>query len=203
MPILSRSVSLMRYRVKGEVEGSFWDVVNEGVLRGAFKPIESSGDDIGFGWTSVDDFMDVEFRGSPYVRANYIALSLRIDAIRVPARVLEMEFKRESRKLMDEMGVRRLGSRRRKELRDNLREALRQRVFPSIQTYDFIWDTTRSVLYFSALSVKARERLEDHFKKCFGLSLVPLLSYLRAQELLTTEKDKVALDELTPCSMIP
>ncbi len=31
MGFASRSVSLMRYRVKGEMEGSFWDAVDSGI----------------------------------------------------------------------------------------------------------------------------------------------------------------------------
>ncbi len=83
MGLMSRSASIMRYRAKGEMEGSFWDTVETGVRNGAFKPVESTGDETGVGWTSLEDFTDFEFRGSSYVRGNYVALSLRLDAVRV------------------------------------------------------------------------------------------------------------------------
>ncbi len=203
MGLMSRSASIMRYRTKGEIEGSFWDGVESGVRSGAFKPVEAPGDETGIGWTSLEDFTDVEFKGSSYVRGNYVALSLRVDTVRVPSRVLEMEFKKESRKLMDQMGTRRLSSGQRRELKERLKESLKQKVFPSIQTFDLIWDTTKSLVYFGSHSVKARERMEGHFKKCFGLSLLPLLAYVRGAELLNTNAEKEALEQLKPCSMIP
>ncbi len=203
MGLMSRSASIMRYRVKGEIEGSFWDAVEAGVRNGSFKPVESTGDETGLGWTSLEDFTDFEFRGSSYVRGNYVALSLRLDSVRVPSRVLEMEFKKVSRKVMEQMGTKRLSSGQRRELKERLKESLKQKVFPSIQTFDLIWDTSKSLVYFGSHSVKARERMEEHFKKSFGLSLLPLLAFILGRELLTTEAEKEALQQLKPCSMTP
>jgi DNA recombination-dependent growth factor C len=203
MGLMSRSASIMRYRAKGEMEGSFWDSVEAGVKSGAFKPVESPGDEIGVGWTTLEDFTDAEFRGSSYVRGNYVALSLRVDTVRVPARVLEMEFKKESRKLMEQLGTKRLSSGQRRELKERLKETMRKQVFPSIQTFDLIWDTAKAVVYFGSHSVKARERMEGHFKKSFGLTLVPLLAFLRGGELLASNAEKEALEQLKPCSMMP
>lgn len=203
MGFLSRSVSMMRYRVKGGIEGSFWDSVDEGMRKGAFKQVDSPGDEIGMGWTALEDFTDTDFKGASYVRTNYVAMSLRIDTARVPARILEIHVKIETRKLMEETGRQRLSSAQRRELKERLKEALKHQMFPSIQVHDVIWDTSQGVVYFASHSVKARERLEDHFKKCFGLTLVPLLAYIRAEELLEGNLDKQRLEKLKPSSMIP
>jgi DNA recombination-dependent growth factor C len=203
MGFASRSVSLMRYRIKGEVEGSFWDVVDEGMRRGAFRELDTVGDEVGMGWTSIEDFLDNSFRGTSYVRGNYVALALRVDTARVPPRVLEIEVRKETRKLLEQTGQKRLSSGQRRELKDNVKDKLKHQVFPSIQVYDLIWDTAKKVAYFASLSVKARERLEDHFKKCFGLTLIPLIPYIRAEELLENAADRQALEKLKPCSMAP
>ncbi|MCX5873664.1 MAG: hypothetical protein NTY51_10615, partial [Deltaproteobacteria bacterium] len=107
MGFASRSVSVMRYRVKGTIEGSFWDSIHEGIKRGSFRTTDQPGELIGFGWTSIDDFDDYEFEGSSYVRTNYVALSFRIDTVRVPPRVLETALKKERRKLLERTGQRR------------------------------------------------------------------------------------------------
>ncbi len=202
MGLMSRSCSIMRYRVRGEIEGSFWNTIEEGVRRGAFKSLESSGDEVGLGWTSFEDFTDYEFKTPSYVRSTYVALTLRIDVIRIPPRVLEMEFKRESRKMMQEKGLKRLSSGQRKELKDILKDRLRKQVFPSIQTFDLIWDTGNAVVYYGSHSVKARERLETHFKKCFGLTLVPLLTFIRGAELLSNNAERESLEQLKPSSLV-
>jgi DNA recombination-dependent growth factor C len=203
MGFASRSVSIVRYRVKGQAEGSFWDAVDQGIRKGAFRELETVGDDVGMGWTSIDDFEDNVFRGASYVRGNYIGLALRVDTARVPPRVLEMELRKETRKLLEQTGQKRLSSAQRRELKDGVKDKLKRQVFPSIQVYDLIWDTSKAVLYFASLSIKARERLEDLFKKSFGLTLVPLIPYLRAEELLTGQAQRQALENLRPCSMVP
>jgi DNA recombination-dependent growth factor C len=203
MGFASRSVSIMRYRVRGEMSGSFWDAIEEGVKKGAFKHIESPGDEVGIGWVSIDDFTDFQFRGASYARGNYIALSLRIDSVRVPPRILEIHIKQETRKLLEESGQQRLSSTQRRELKERVKETLKKQVFPSIQIFDLIWDTTKSVVYYGSLSVKARDRVETHFKKYFGLMLVPVLAYIRAEELLEGRLETQILENLKPSIMAP
>lgn len=203
MGFASRSVSFMRYRVKGEVEGSFWDSTHEGVQKGTFREIDTPGDVIGMGWTSIDDFTDTSFQGSPYLRGNYIGLALRIDTVRVPPKVLEVRLKVETRKLLQETGRQRLSSGQRRELKERLIASMRSQVFPSIQVLDLVWDVGKALVYFGSHSLRARERVEDHFKKSFGLALIPVIPYLRAEELLGTTAEQDSLGKLKPCSMVP
>jgi DNA recombination-dependent growth factor C len=203
MGLLSRSVSIMRYRVRGELAGSFWDSVDEGVKKGAFREIDTSGDEVGMGWVAMEDFTDRDFKGASYLRGNYVALSLRIDTIRVPPRILEMQVRKESAKLLEETGRQRLSSAQHRELKERLKETLKRQVFPSIQVFDLIWDTSKAAVYFGSHSVKARDRVESHFKKCFGLTLVPLIPYIRATELLSEKAEQQVLEELRPCIMAP
>jgi DNA recombination-dependent growth factor C len=193
----------MRYRVKGEVEGSFWDAIDEGVKQHAFREIVGPGEEVGMGWASVEDFTDTEFQGASYIFGSYVALSLRLDTVRVPAKILEMHLKRETKKLLQETGRQRLSSPQRRELKDNLKEALKKQVFPSIQVFELLWDTARSVVYFGSLAIKARERVEDHFKKSFGLTLIPLIPYMRAEEILSSATANEALGKLTSSLMAP
>jgi DNA recombination-dependent growth factor C len=203
MGFTSRFASMIRYRVKGEIEGNFWDAIDAGVRKGAFRTVESPGDEIGMGWTSMEDFTDNEFSGASYVRGNFVALGLRIDTVRVPPRILEMHVKQEGKKFLQERGARRLSAAQRRELKDRVKEMLKKQVLPSIQVFDLVWDTAQRVAYFASLSIKARERVEDHFKRSFGLTLIPLIPFIRAEELLTDKTAKHALETLTPCSMVP
>jgi|GEM_PF-101661 len=199
----SRSVSIVRYRVRGETVGSFWDSVDEGVKKGAFREIDNSGNGVGMGWVSMEDFTDRDFKGTSYLRRNYVALSLRVDTIHVPPRILEMQVRKESAKLLEETGRQRLSSAQHRELKERLKETLKRQAFPSIQVFDLVWDTSKAVAYFGSHSVKARDRVEGHFKKCFGLTLVPLIPYIRAAELLQEKSRQKVLEKLKPCVMAP
>ncbi|MDD3473741.1 MAG: hypothetical protein PHS86_13250, partial [Syntrophaceae bacterium] len=98
---------------------------------------------------------------------------------------------------------RRLSSNQRKELKETVKEVLKKQVLPSIQVFDFVWDTSKSIVYFTSLSIKARERFEDHFKKSFGLSLIPLIPYLKAEEVLASQMDKSKLEKLKASDFTP
>jgi DNA recombination-dependent growth factor C len=203
MGFASRSVSIVRYRIRGEVEGPFWEVVDNGVKTGSFKEVLTDGEVVGMGWTSIEDFTDNEFERASYIRGNYVALSMRVDSVRVPARILEIHFREQSKKLIEETGQRRLSSSQRRELKDRLKETLKQKVFPSIQVIDLIWNTSLGIVYLGTHSVRIRERVEDHFKKSFGLRLIPLIPYLRAEEILTESSSRKRLEDLRPSVMAP
>ncbi len=203
MGFFSRSTSMMRYKTKGEMNVSFWEAVDSGIKSGSFREIDSPGELIGVGWTSIEDFSEYEFTGASYLYGNYVALSLRVDTVRIPPRILEIHLKKETRKLLKETGQRRLSSNQRKELKETVKEVLKKQVLPSIQVFDFVWDTSKSIVYFTSLSIKARERFEDHFKKSFGLSLIPLIPYLKAEEVLASQMDKSKLEKLKASDFTP
>jgi DNA recombination-dependent growth factor C len=192
----------MRYRIQGIVEGSFWEFVDNGIRVGAFKAKEGPGDEVGSGWVSMQDFSDSEFQGASYVLGNYITLSYRIDAVRIPARVIEMHFKRESKKLLEETGRQRLSSAQGRNLKETIKETLKAQSFPSIQVVDLVWDAPKEIVYVATLSPRLRERVEDHFKKSFGLTLLPMIPYVRAEQLLTNEKDRSNLSHIKPSSLV-
>lgn len=203
MGFSARSVSMVRYRIRGEIQGSFWDAVDEGIRKYAFREVDGPGDQVGMGWTSIDDFTDDEFHGASYVRGSYVALSLRVDTARVPPRILEIHYKQEAVKMLGQTGQQRLSSGQRRELKEQLKESLKRKMLPAIQVFDLVWDTARAVVYFGSLGVKARERVEELFKKSFGLTLIPLIPYIRAEEILTDASERGVLEKLTPSSFAP
>jgi len=191
----------MRYRVRGEIEGSFWDSVREGIAKEAFREGEISAEDAAMGWVSVEDFTDAQFRGASYLRGNYVALALRIDTLRVPPRIVELQLKKESRRLLEESGQARLSSSQHRELKERIRETLKRQILPSVQVFDLVWDTALAIAYFGSHSPKARDRVETLFKKSFGLTLVPLIPYLRAEELVGEKNQRQILEQLRPASL--
>lgn len=201
MGLASRSVSIFRYRVRGEVEGPFWETVDEGVKGNSFRETQSSGEIVAMGWTSMNDFTDTRFERTPYVVGNYVALSFRIDTVRIAPRILEMHVKAEARNLLEQTGQKRLNAAQSRDLKDSVKERLTRQAFPSIQVYDLMWDTATGTLYLGTHSPRARERVEEYFKKSFGPTLVPLIPYIRAEEVLEGKSDRWMLDDLRPASM--
>lgn len=203
MGFLARSASFVRYHVKGSVETPFWDAVREGVASGAFRKKELPGDEIGAGWVSLHDFDDSEFAGSSFIYGNYVALSYRLDVVRIPARVLEVYFKNEQKKLIEQSGRSRLSLSQARSLKETIKESLKAQAFPSIQVVDVVWDTTKSFAYVGTLSPRLRERVEDHFKKSFGLTLVPMIPFIKAEQLLGHTELRSALEQIQSESWAP
>jgi DNA recombination-dependent growth factor C len=202
MGLASRSVSIFRYRVRGDVEGPFWETVEEGIKGNAFRETQSSGDVVGMGWTSLNDFADTRFERTPYVVGNYVALSFRIDTIRIAPRILEMHVKAETRYFLAQTEQKRLSAAQSRELKESVKERLTRQALPSIQIYDLMWDTATGTVYLGTHSPRARERVEEYFKKSFGPTLVPLIPYVRAEELLEGKSDRRLLEDLRPASML-
>lgn len=203
MGFLARSVSFIRYHVKGAIETSFWEAVREGIANGAFRTREGPGDETGSGWVSMQDFDDNEFSGVSYIYGNYVALSYRLDVVRIPARVLEVHFKKERKKLLEQFGRPRLSSTQARNLKESIKESLKTQAFPSIQVVDLVWDTSKSLAYVATHSSRLRERVEDHFKKSFGLALIPMIPFIKAEQFLGREEDKIKLEQLQPESWAP
>ena len=130
MGFIASSVSIIRYRVRGEIEGtSLEEAVDHGITNGAFREIETGSDEIGIGWTSIEDFTDTTFRSS-YVLGNYVAVSLRVDSARIPPRVLEIELKKEARKILEQTGAHKLSAAQNRDLKDHLKQSLEKAGFP-------------------------------------------------------------------------
>jgi DNA recombination-dependent growth factor C len=193
---------MMRYRVKGTIEGNFWQSVEDGIQKGVFKDIGDTGE-LSLGWTSFEDFTDTEFSRSSYVRSTYIALGFRIDTIRVPPRILEIHLKKQIQSVLKTSGRTRLSSTERRELKERVKESLLKQILPSIQVIDVIWDTAKSTIYLGTLSAKTRERFEEHFKRCFGLSILPIIPFIRAEELLQIRGKAGILETVKSASMVP
>jgi hypothetical protein len=181
----SRSMSLTRYRVRGEVEGNFWEAVAAGVKQGAYRTAQTPGELVGEGFVSQSDFTECRSPGIHAVYGNYVVLGFRIDRARISSRILEMELRDQTKKQLEISGQQRLSSAQHRELKQTIKEKLYSQPFPavSIQVHDLVWDTAEGLLYFTSTSQKAREELERWFKHCFGLTLTPLIPYLRAEEL--------------------
>jgi hypothetical protein len=203
MGFMSRSCSIVRYRVHGEIEGPFWDAVDEGVRKGTFRDVDSDGDIVGMGWTSMEDFTDTSFEAASYARGSYVALAFRVDTVRIPAKMVEARFKIESRAILKESGRKRLTSSQGRELKEKIKADLRKQGLPSIQVSDLVWNVADHVLYFCNLGLRTRERMEDHFRACFGLGLRPLVPFLRAVEMMKDEAGVALLDGIQPCIMAP
>jgi hypothetical protein len=194
MGILSNTVSISQYRVKGELPSDIETWLADCLYRNRFSPIDNLPDEESTGWVSLFDYNDSSFSlGSPKI-GDYIGLSLRKDKRSVPSAVVKSKLDLECGKWMTEHpDIKKMPSKRKAEIRDNLVASLVTRSLPVPSVCDLVWNLETSTLTISSVSAKTLELVEDKFMQTFeGLKLVAIYPMARA-ELDVEENRKAAL----------
>ncbi len=183
MGILSNTVSISQYRVKGEPPSDIDTWLADCLYRNRFSPIDNLPDEESAGWVSLFDYNDSSFSlGSPKV-GSYIGLSLRKDKRSVPSAVIKSRLDLECGKWMAEHpDIRKMPSKRKAEIRDNLVASLVTKSLPVPSVCDIIWNIETSTVSIASVSSKTLELVEDKFMQTFdGFKLISIYPMARAE----------------------
>ncbi|MGM0609512.1 MAG: recombination-associated protein RdgC [Thermodesulfobacteriota bacterium] len=200
MGFLSTTIAYTRYKIIEEIPESLWPDILNRLKKKAFREIENTSQERGFGWVCFDEMLDSEWAVSVPEKAEFLAFALRLDTRRVPAAVLNKHFKiaqKEKIKQLAEQGKKFLPRTQKKELRDQVRAKLLARTLPVPAIFDVIWDTNEQTVYLASNRDKVKELFTDLFLQTFELNLEPMSPYFLAQKMLTPERTK-QLDDLEP-----
>lgn len=203
MGILSNTVSLTRYRVKGSLSDSPIEQVEQGLSKFKIREIDNEPDEISLGWTSLFDPFNPDFSGSSFLVASYFVFSLRIDKKSVPVKVINKHVQIEERKRLLESDRESMSKNERKQLKEDVKSILLTKV-PSVpNVFDIVWDYDKSHLWFFSTQKAANEELESLFLKSFNISLIKIFPYTLADlELNLSDQDKDRLINLKPSSFV-
>ncbi len=102
MGLLSRAVSITRYRVEGKLRKPILETVARCLKEHAISEIDGDVSDKIVGWTLFDRPFEPDFNGSSYVIGTYFVFSLRIDKRTIPAKLLKKHCAIETAKRLDE-----------------------------------------------------------------------------------------------------
>jgi DNA recombination-dependent growth factor C len=176
MGLLSRAVSITRYRVEGKLKKPILETVARCLKEHAISEIEGVSDKI-VGWTSFDRPFEPDFNGSSYVMGTFFVFSLRIDKRTIPAKLLQKHCAIETAKRLDESGRPYVSREEKNMIRDHVRNVLTLRIPATPHVHDLIWSYEDASLWFFTTEKAANEELETLFLKSFGLSLIRLFPY--------------------------
>jgi DNA recombination-dependent growth factor C len=197
---LSASIAYTRYRIMDEIPESLYTEVMYRLKRKAFREIENTSQERGFGWVCFDEMLDNEWNTSMPQKGEFLAFALRLDTRRLPAAVLNKHFKlavREKKKELAEQGTKHKTQNQKKELKDQVREKLLARTMPVPAVFDVVWDIRENLVYLASNRDKVRELFTDLFLQTFELNLEPLTPYFLARQMLG-EEQAAKLDNLEP-----
>jgi hypothetical protein len=188
MGILSNTVSLAQYRVKGTPpESDLADWAGGRLAAGGFRSIEETTEELSQGWVHLDDFTLSSFdEARAWRRENYLVFTLRRDRRRVPAIILRAHLERAREEFLSaNPGYNHLPREKKEDLRDAHRGRLLARTLPSPSTADVVWDTRSGLVTFTSLGTPALTAFEELFEETFpGLRLVPEHPFARAEAIL-------------------
>ena len=177
MGIMANTVSVYQYRVMGEMQPDLESWVGEALRKNAFTGIEATPDEEALGWVALDDHLDSTFENPNYFhRGDYLFFTLRRDRRRVPGAFLKNMLTQECRRWLEHHpNFKRVPSKRKAEIRENLHVSLLPRTLPVPSTVDLVWNTALGLVTIATTNAKTLELVEEEFRQSFaGLLLSPI-----------------------------
>lgn len=199
MGLLSSSVSITRYKVKGYLEKPVIETVAAALKQNSISEIDDHASEITTGWTSFNNPYQPNFEGSSFVFGTYLVFSLRIDKKSIPSKIIQKYCTIEMAKKLEATGRRYLSKSEKETIKDHVINVLSLRIPATPNIYDVLWNYEGASLWFFSNLKAANQELESLFSKSLNLTLIRLFPYTTAQltaELSDSELDVLA--KLTP-----
>lgn len=203
MSFLKSSTSFTRYRVVDEIPAGFWTELPDKLKQFAMKDIDELPEPRGWGWTSFEDMLDVDWADHPPQKGGeYMTFSFRVDTRRMPPAVVKkhvaLALKAEELK-MRAVGKTFVSRERKKEIKEQVLFVLNKRFLPIPAEFQVIWNLNAGLVYIASVQGKLLELFEEYFVHSFGLHLEQLTPYGLAARLLP-EAELDRLDDVEPTS---
>ena len=180
MRLLSSSVSITSYSVKGEIKEPLIKTITEGLKRYSIKDIDNAPMNKTAGWTCFDNPYLPDFETSSCIIGSYFVFSLRIDKKNVPSKIIKKYYTLEVAKKLAESGRENLSRNEKTDIKEIVSNALSLRIPATPNIYDIIWNYEESSLWFFSNQKAANEDIETLFSKSFGLTIIRLFPYTMA-----------------------
>jgi len=180
MRLLSSSVSITSYSVKGEIKEPLIKAITEGLKKYSIKDIDNAPMNKSAGWTCFDNPYLPDFETSSCIIGSYFVFSLRIDKKNVPSKIIKKYYTLEVAKKLAESGRENLSRNEKTDIKESVSNALSLRIPATPNIYDIIWNYEESSLWFFSNQKAANEDIETLFSKSFGLTIIRLFPYTMA-----------------------
>lgn len=124
-----------------------------------------------FGWITCEHLFDVRFDIDKVVQDPYVVFALRIDKRKIPQNVMKAHLKIAEMAHVNATG-KKVGPSKRRELRDQVRLSLIDKVLPSAASYPVIWNPGAGFVWFANTGEKTCEAFLQQFEDTFGVALI-------------------------------
>ena len=177
MGLLKGTLTFCRYRLQEPLPGNFNDFLHRQMKRFAFRELPLAGEEKTSGWTSVENVLDTQFEYANYSVGDYLAFAFRLDRKSVPPSLLKIRFLEAEKKTLAAKSKKFLSKGEKEEIKERIHLDLLNKTFPVPSFFDVCWSLSQNWVVFGSLSPKVTEEFEKLFKKCFNLTLSPLVPW--------------------------
>jgi hypothetical protein len=177
MGLLKGTFTFSRYRTQEPLPGNFQDFFHRQIKRFAFRELSMGSEEISFGWTSLENLLDTQFEYANYAVGDYLAFSFRLDRKKVPPSLMKIKYLEAEKKALGVKTKKFLSKGEKEELKERIRLELLGKTFPVPSFFDVCWSLSQGWVTFGSFSPKVVEEFEKLFKKCFNLTLSPLVPW--------------------------
>lgn len=197
MGLLSKTTSLTRYSVKGQLDDPIIESIAAGLNNHMISDIDGSPADHAVGWTNFNNPYISGFEGSNFVIGSHIIFSLRVDKKTIPTKMVQKYFTAESEKRLKSSGRDFLSANEKKIIKDHVINLLNLKIPATPNVYDMVWSVEQKELWFFSNLKSANEHLESLFSKSFQLQLIRSIPYTMAIfDKNLTDQQRDLLDKL-------
>jgi recombination associated protein RdgC len=183
MGLLSSRMSITRYQVTGQLDGSVHETVYQGLKKHAIPKIEDDSSEATVGWTSVETPYAPDFEGYSFVFGTHMVFALRIDKKSIPPKLIQKHYALYVAKRLADTGRHYLSGNEKKSIKDHVVNTLVHRIPAAPNVYDVVWEYDTASLWFFSNLKAANEALETLFIKSFNLQLIRLFPYTMADRM--------------------
>jgi len=180
MGLLSSRISITRYKVSGQLDGSVHETVYQKLKQHAMPKIEEDGSEAIVGWTSFENPYAPNFEGYSFVFGAYMVFAMRIDKKSIPPKLIQKHYALEIAKHLADTGRHFLSGNKKKAVKEHVVNTLNRRIPATPNVYDLAWHYQEASLWFFSNLKSANEAFETFFIKSFGLQLIRLFPYTTA-----------------------
>jgi recombination associated protein RdgC len=183
MGLLSSRMSVTRYQVTGQMDGSVHETVYQGLKKHAIPKIEDDSSEATVGWTSFETPYAPDFEGYSFVFGTQMVFALRIDKKSIPPKLIQKHYALYVAKRLADTGRHYLSGNEKKSIKDHVVNTLVHRIPSAPNVYDVVWEYDTASLWFFSNLKAANEALETLFIKSFNLQLIRLFPYTIADRM--------------------
>jgi hypothetical protein len=186
--------TISRYRILDDIPPQFTEeLIGERLRKYSFGDIDTTADESSIGWVELFDEFSTDFGDGSYSFVSNYAFTMRIDARKLSTKILNRYYAIKERFFVEKNGHK-PNTRKKKDMRDNLRLELLKRTLLTTDLYEVVWFVKTSELWLFAAGEKLRVAFEELFYETFGLNMRLLVPITIGLELLDDDKRMSLLD---------